>query len=33
MGLMKARNSVDQMKEDEAKKKLEKLHPSKWEVK
>lgn len=33
MGMMKARNSVDLIKEEEGKSKLEKLHPSTWEVK
>jgi len=33
MGVLKARNSVDIMKEDEAKQKLEKLNPSTWKSK
>jgi hypothetical protein len=33
MGVLKARNSVELMKEEEGKKKLEGVHPSIWEVK
>jgi len=33
MGLMKARNKLDVMAEDEAKKKLADCHPSTWELK